>query len=315
MLLAAAVIAAVLLGGSSKSVTVPSVTGQTEQAAGATLRSAGLNPVPSLAPSTTVATGLVIKQSPSAGSIVKKGNRVDIVVSDGPASAPLLSVVGLPVATAQQKLRKAHLKTKVKTEPSKTVAAGVVISTEPPAETEVQEGRVVTLLVSSGPAPVRVPDVAGQTLEAAEATLTNAELAVGTVTKRVSATQSPGTVLAQSPGVGSSLHAGEKVNLVIAKAPKEIIVPVVEHRSEAQALDALKKAGFKVKTEPRTTTEASQVGMVLEQRPGGGAHARKGTTVTIVVGTLAPQTTSTPTTTTTTTTTAATPPPPASPSE
>ena len=43
--------------------------------------------------------------------------------------------------------------------------------------------------------------------------------------------------------------------------------------------------------------------MVLEQSPAGGAHARKGTTVTIVVGALAPQTTTTPTTTTTTTTT------------
>ncbi len=67
-----------------------------------------------------------------------------------------------------------------------------MIGTEPPAETEVQEGRVITLLVSSGPAPVHVPDVTGQTLEAAEATLTNAELSVGTVTKQVSASQAPG---------------------------------------------------------------------------------------------------------------------------
>jgi serine/threonine-protein kinase len=158
-----------------------------------------------------------------------------------------------------------------------------------------------------------VPDVAGQTLEAAQATLTNAELAVGTVTKRVSATQSPGTVLAQSPGVASSLHAGEKVNLVIAKAPKETAVPNVVGAAEAAATAALKHAGFKVKTEPHTTTEASQAGMVLEQSPAGGAHARKGATVTLAVGALAPPTTSTPTTTTTTTTTttSATPPPPA----
>ena len=43
--------AAVVLTGSSKSVTVPPVIGQTEQAAGATLRSAGLDPVPSFASS------------------------------------------------------------------------------------------------------------------------------------------------------------------------------------------------------------------------------------------------------------------------
>ena len=77
-----------------------------------------------------------------------------------------------------------------------------MIGTEPPAETEVQEGRLVTLLVSSGPAPIRVPDVTGQSLEAAEATLTNAELAVGTVTKQVSSTQARGYGARAVPGHG-----------------------------------------------------------------------------------------------------------------
>jgi len=310
----AAVAAVLLLGGSSKSTTVPSVTGQTEQAAGATLRSAGLSPVPSLAPSATVATGLVIRQSPAAGTVVKKNSRVRIVVSDGPANAAVPDVTGLSAAKAQEHLSRAHLKSKVKTESSKTVESGLVIATEPPAETEVQEGRVITLLVSSGPAPVRVPDVTGQTLQAAEATLSNAELAVGTVTKRPSATQSPGTVLSQSPAAGSPLHAGEKVDLVTAQAPKEPTVPNVVGAAEAAAKAALRHAGFKVKAAQHPTAEASQVGMVLEQSPAGGAHARKGATVTIVVGAAQPQTTSTPTTTTTTTTTPppATPTPPAS---
>jgi beta-lactam-binding protein with PASTA domain/predicted Ser/Thr protein kinase len=314
VLVAGAAVAAVLLLGSSKSVVVPSVAGQTEQAAGTTLRRAGLDPVPSLASSVSVATGLVIKQTPSAGTPVKKGSRVGFVVSSGPASVPLVDVAGLPVAQAQKKLSEAHLKTKVKTESSKSVASGLVIGTEPPAETEVQEGRVVTLLVSSGPAPVRVPDVTGQTLEAAEATLSNAELALGGVTKRVSSTQAVNTVLAQYPTAGSSLRAGEKVDLTVAKAPKEPVVPNVEGAAQAAATNALKHAGFKVKSEPRTTTEASQAGQVLGQSPEAGTHARKGSTVTITVGTLAQQTTSTPTststTTTSTTTTSASPPAP-----
>ncbi len=40
------------------------------------------------------------------------------------------------------------------------------------------------MLVSSGPEPVRVPDLTGQSLSAAEATLANAGLAVGTVTQQ-----------------------------------------------------------------------------------------------------------------------------------
>jgi eukaryotic-like serine/threonine-protein kinase len=304
---------ALVLTQSKQTVTVPQVTGETEQAAGAALRAAGLDPVPSLHSSVKVPSGLVISQSPPAASAVRKESRVSIVVSEGPASSSLRNVAGLSVAKAEAELHKAGLKTTTKGEPSKTVAAGLVIGTEPPAETEVQEGHLVTLLVSSGPAPVRVPDVVGQTLEAAEATLTNSELAVGTVTKRVSSTQAPGTVLAQSPGSGASAHAGNKVNLTVAQAPKEVAVPGVVGAAQAAAAAALRHAGFKVATQPHATTEQSQVGVVLEQSPTGGTHARKGATVTIGVGVLATPTTTTPTTTTPTTPTTTTPPAPAAP--
>jgi beta-lactam-binding protein with PASTA domain/predicted Ser/Thr protein kinase len=312
-----AVLAVLLLTPATKSVTVPRVTGRSEQAAGAKLRSAGLTPEPSLASSATVPAGLVIRQAPVAGSVARRGTRVSIVVSEGPASVSLVDVTGQTAANAAAELRRAHFKTKTKPEASKTVAAGRVIATEPPAETEVQEGRVITLLVSSGPAPVRVPDVTGQTLEAAEATLTNAELALGTVTRRVTSAQAPGTVLSQSPATGNSARAGEKVDLTVAQAPKEVAVPNVVGAAEAAAAAALRHAGFKPRTERHPTSEASQVGMVLEQNPAGGAHAHKGATVTIAVGVLAAPTTPTTTTTapTTPTTTTTTTPPAVAPAE
>jgi eukaryotic-like serine/threonine-protein kinase len=314
LVLVAAVALAIVLSQSSKSVSVPAVVGQSEQAAGAALRSAGLTPVPSLASSTTVPSGLVIRQAPDAGSTVKAGSSVKIIVSGGAASKPLMNVVGLSEANAAARLRKAGFKTTTKTEPSKTAEAGQVIATEPPAEADVQEGHLITLVVSSGPAPVRVPDVTGQSLEAAEATLTNSELALGTITKRVSASQTAGTVLAQSPATGSSVRAGTKVNLTVAQAPKEVEVPNVVGAAEAAATAALKHAGFKPKSEPHATTEQSQVGVVLEQSPVAGGHARKGTTVTIAVGVLTPATTTTTTTTTPPTTTTTTTPPPTPPS-
>jgi beta-lactam-binding protein with PASTA domain len=314
VLLACAAVLALVLTQSNESVRVPVVTGQSEQAAGAALRSAGLNPVSSLASSTKVASDLVISQTPPAGSVVKKGARVSIVVSGGPASKSLMNVAGLSAAAAATKLRKAGLKTTTKSEPSKTVEAGQVIGTEPPAETEVQEGHLITLLVSSGPAPVRVPDVTGQSLEAAEATLSNSELALGAVTHKVSTTQAAGTVLSQSPAAGGSLHAGDKVNLTVARAPKEIAVPNVVGAAEAAAAAALKHAGFKVKTEPHATSEPAQMGVVLEQSPEQATKARKGTTVTIAIGTLTtPTTPTTPTTTPTTTTTTTTTTAPATP--
>jgi serine/threonine-protein kinase len=232
---------------------------------------------------------------------------VSVVVSEGPANVPLMDVTGLTEARAAAELRKAHFKTKTKPEASKTVEAGHVIATEPPAETDVQEGRLITLVVSSGPAPVHVPDLTGETLEAAEATLTNDELGVGTVTKRVSSTQAPGTVLQQSPVTGNAVRAGTKVNLTVAQAPKEVEVPNVVGATEVAAKAMLKHAGFKSAVQTRPTSEQSQVGVVLEQTPPAASQARKGTTVTLVVGMFSSTTTTTTTGTTTTTTGTTTP--------
>jgi beta-lactam-binding protein with PASTA domain/predicted Ser/Thr protein kinase len=308
-LVIAAAVLAVLLTQSKHTVVVPNVAGQSEQAAGATMRSAGLNPVPSLAPSTTVPTGLVISQSPAAGSRVEKGSRVSIVVSGGPASAALVDVAGLPASRAAAQLRKAGFKPASKPQASPTVKTGRVISTEPPAGTEVQVGSVVTMLVSSGPAPVTVPDVTGETLTAAEATLAEAELALGTVTEKVSTTQTPGTVTSQSPGGGRSVRAGAKVNLTVAREPKELAVPSVVGETEVQAVSTLEKAGFVAQTVNEVTSDATKVGTVLKQSPAAAAKARRGATVTVAIGALGQQTTPTTTTTTTTTTPPPVPPP------
>jgi serine/threonine-protein kinase len=190
-----------------------------------------------------------------------------------------------------------------------------VINTDPAAGTEVQLGSGVTVFVSSGPAPVRVPDVTGQSQSAAEAALTSAGLTVGTISKQVSSTQAPGTVISQSPRGGTSVPTGGKVNLTVAQASNEAVVPNVVGKSEALAAAGLGSAGFTPKIATVSTTEEAKVGVVLKQSPAGGTKTRKGATVTITVGaapaTPPPTTPTTPPPTTPTTTGPA--PPPAAP--
>jgi len=296
----AAIVAAILLlGSSSTEVTVPSVEGQTEQAAGAILRTAGLKMIPSLAASSTVRSGLVFSQNPPAGSTVAKGTTVTVVVSGGAESVALEDVKGLTAAEAEARLKKAGFKPTPRPQSSATVAEGRVIETNPAAGTDVKLGSPVTVFVSSGPEPVRVPDVKGQSLTAAEGELTSAGLRVGTVTKRATTSVPPETVLTQTPAAAKSVKPGSTVDLVVAEAPKEVSVPSVVGETQAAAGAALKGAGFKVKTVSQTTTEASQVGLVLRQSPAGGNEAVKGSTVTIAVGALSPTTTSSTTTPTT----------------
>jgi serine/threonine-protein kinase len=313
LLVAALVVLGLLLASSKGKVTVPSVVGQTEAVALARLHAVNLDPVASTTASSTVPNGVVVSTTPSSGSEVGKGSRVSILVSAGPGTAALPAVVGLTTSAAENKLRKAGFKPTTQEQSSSKVAQGHVVSTDPSAGIVVQVGSPVTVFVSNGPAQVHVPDVTGQTQKAAEATLTTAGLTVGAITPQVSASQTPETVLSQSPTAPATLPTGGTVNLVVAQAPKEVAVPGVVNRTEVAATEALEKAGFTVKTVTEPTSEPARVGHVLKQSPSAGAHARKGATVTIWIGMATETTPTTPTTTTTTPTTTTTTPPAATP--
>jgi beta-lactam-binding protein with PASTA domain len=304
-----------LIGSSNGRVTVPDVTGQSEQVATAKLRAAGLAPVASLTASSTVANGRVVSQAPAPGNRVANGTRVSVLISSGPASAALVSVEGLTAQQALTRLRASGFKPTTRSQPSASIAQGRVIATDPPAGTELQVGSPVTVLVSSGPAQVRVPDVSGDSQPGAEAALSAVGLTLGSVSQQVSTAQPPGNVISQSPSAGSSVRTGEKVNIVLAKTSTEVAVPKVVGQSETQASAALGGAGFTPVVVTTPTTEEGQVGVVLKQSPTAGKQARKGSTVTLTVGVRGEQTTTTtttttPTTPTTTTTTPATPAPP-----
>jgi eukaryotic-like serine/threonine-protein kinase len=316
-LVAGAIALALLAGGGGGRVTVPYVVGQTELAASAKLRGVGLVAVASTEVSASVTTGLVIRQSPPLGARVSKGTRVSIVVSSGPGSAALPAVEGLTTAEALHNLRAAGFKPTTRSQSSATIAHGRVIGTDPPTGTETQLGSTVAVLVSSGPAQLRVPEVVGESQKGAEGSLANAGLTVGPITTVSSTSQSPGTVVSQSPSSGASVPAGSPVSLTVAQAPTEVPVPSVVGNNEAQAAATLGGAGFVPKTATATTTYPAKVGVVLKQSPGPGQRARKGATVTLTIGTLGPKTTeTTPTNTTTTptptTTTPTTPAPPPS---
>jgi serine/threonine-protein kinase len=311
-LVAAAVALVLLLAAPAGKVQVPNVARQSEQAAVAALRREGLSPVASQAASTSVPIGFVIGQRPSAGSNVRKGTRVFIAISTGPGSAALPKVEGLSEAHALSVLRKAGFKPASKPTASSSVHTGRVIGTEPPAGTELQVGSGVSVLVSTGPEQVHVPNLIGDSRSAAEAAITGAGLRVGAVTNQPAAGQAPGNVIAQSPRAGTSVPASTVVSLTVAQASNEVPVPAVVGQEEARAAGRLGAAGFSPKVVTAPTSDPSKVGKVLRQSPSPGRKARKGTTVTLTVGVEGSTTTpTTPTTPTTTTTTTPTTPPPA----
>jgi serine/threonine-protein kinase len=91
---------------------------------------------------------------------------------------------------------------------------GRVISSSPGTGESVAKDTTVDIEVASG--KVRVPNVVGQTLEEARATLTDARLEVKADKFEVS-TQPEGTVITQDPS-NTTVDQGSTVTLVLAKA-------------------------------------------------------------------------------------------------
>jgi serine/threonine-protein kinase len=86
------------------------------------------------------------------------------------------------------------------------VAAGVVISQDPAGGTA-KRNSVVTLVVSSGPAVVEVPDVRGLSIDDAQQKLEDAGFRVKVRSLRI------GNVIAQSPKAGSERKQGSTVTI------------------------------------------------------------------------------------------------------
>ena len=184
--------------------------------------------------------------------------------------------------------------------------ANVVVSQKPTAGSDVDEESVVTLVVDRGAPQAEVPTVTG--LPAEEAVQKLADDGFEARQTEVSATQAPGTVVAQDPTAGSMLAKGGTVSLSVSKA-RPAPVPNVVGSSEDTASKTLRAAGFAVNV--ATVPSAQPEGVVVAQSPPAGGTAVTGSTVRINVsggsgGGGATATTGTTTTTATATTTTGT---------
>jgi beta-lactam-binding protein with PASTA domain/tRNA A-37 threonylcarbamoyl transferase component Bud32 len=266
--------------------TVPDVVGQKSATAAQRLQDAGFEVSIQPVVSDSVNNGLVISQDPGGHEKADEGSTVKLRVSSGPGEVPIPQVEGLTQKSAEGRLEKAGFKTKTRQEISDSVEQGRVISSTPAEGTLLQKGQTVTLVVSSGPRQVAVPDLVGKDSGDATDQLTNVGLEAS-ISERETTDEDPGTVLEQDPAAGTKVAKGSQVKLVVAKAPPEVRVPEVVDQQRQDARDALHGAGFRVKETKQTVTDPAQDGVVLQQDPEAGGTAKKGTVVTIVVGKVA----------------------------
>ena len=138
------------------------------------------------------------------------------------------------------------------------------------------------LMPGSSEGLIPVPDLRGQSREAAVSTLRDLGLLVGDDQPVPDATITAGLVAGTNPAAGEEVEEGATVRLLISTGPGDATVPSLVGETEARAQDLLRTAGLAA----RITYEGSPViaeGTVISQDPAAGEVVPANTVVDLAV--------------------------------
>ena len=212
-------------GLEGEEITIPDVSGMSEEEAKETLIAKGFkkaNISVEQKQSDSVDTGLVISTTPEADAKAAEDTKITIYVSTGAGKVTVPNLVGKSQEEAESALSEAGLNGSASEEYSDT-EAGKVISQEIDSGEKVDKGTTVSYVVSKGKKPeekVTMPPVVGVYQSRAESLLRAAGLSVGKVTSEYSDTDAEGVVISASFNEGDKLNPGTVVNLVVSKGAK-----------------------------------------------------------------------------------------------
>jgi eukaryotic-like serine/threonine-protein kinase len=162
---------------------------------------------------------------------------------------------------------------------SHSIDRGGVLRQRPSGGT-LLEGSEVTVVLSTGPPKVVVPDVIGMNESQLRVRLKASGLTIGRTVKEFSL-EPRGTVIGQTPDDGK-LRWGNTLDVTISKGPQSLEVPDVSGVEYREAAKALRKAGF-VPVRVDSYSDDVARGKVVSTEPAAGVTAPEGGEVEVFV--------------------------------
>jgi serine/threonine-protein kinase len=193
----------------SLGVTLPDLAGRPAGAATDRLQELGIGFRRTQAASLTVAKNNVVSTRPGAGSVLKAGQLVTVVVSSGRPKVEVPEVAGRAAADARAVLDAANLEARTERVFDDNLPQGQAVGTDPDAGSAVPWGSTVVLRISKGPDLVEVPRVVGLSKQEATERIQAAGLRPRFVLPVGS------RVVEQSPGPGEKAKRGSDVRLLL----------------------------------------------------------------------------------------------------
>jgi len=273
---------------STKSYAVPDVVGAPEGEARNDVALFGWNLLIRAERSDDIALGSVIRTVPPAGTLLREGRDLVIVVSEGATLAVVPDVTGLSRDEALAALAAQGLVVSESLRDDDTVPAGKVVSwivTEQPnlaAGSQVLRGTQVAIVVSGGPVLRSAPNLIGRSEADALAQIESVQL-VGQRNDDVYSSEiAVGLVASQDPQPGAQLARSGIVAFSLSKGPEMVELPNVVGLALKDAEKKLSEAGIGIATiSGRSTSKVrsvSQAGKTLK----AGDPVQKGSAVDLV---------------------------------
>ncbi len=163
----------------------------------------------------------IISSTPALGESVLGGATIDLTVSQGKGTNPIPALDGKTIEEARSILKGDPYEFVVTEiiEASDTVEVGYVIRTSPVAGAETPKGATVTVYVSNGRAPIKVPPVVGLRESQARPQLTAKGFLIRVEYQEVAPDSGDvDRVISQNPAAGTDAPVGSEVVLVVGKA-------------------------------------------------------------------------------------------------
>ena len=289
--------AATRLGSSQAQVIVPEVRGKTLAQAEQTLSQNHLGVDVKHVDNALVTAGVVFDQQPRASQQVKRGSTVTLSVSNGAGQKAVpTDLVGKNVDAATSELKALGFQVRTQAQASDQ-PANTVISTNPAPGDQATIGSTVTLVVSSGPAPISIPTVQGLSQDQAFTVLRQAGFTNPTGGGQEPSGSIPaGQVTRTDPPAGQQVAPNTAIRIFVSSGAPTVTVPDERGKTFTAAEADLRAKGFSVSR--LNMVNPANVGLVVDQSPNAGASVAPGTNVVLTVGTAAPATNAHTTTTT-----------------
>ncbi|MFI5506094.1 Stk1 family PASTA domain-containing Ser/Thr kinase [Mycobacterium sp. NPDC051804] len=232
-----------MMGGGTRDVQVPDVSGKVSADAIAELQNRGFRTRTQQKPDSNVPPDHVIATDPAANSSVDAGDEITISVSTGPEQREIPDVRNLSYDDAVEKLTDAGFENfRPSSSPSTPEMKDKVLGTNPPVNQTSAITNEITIVLGAGPETRPVPDVKGQAQDSSVQILTASGF-TKTVPVEVDSTLPAGQVIGTNPPAGQTVPVDTVIQLQVSRG-NQFLMPDLRGQFWSDAEPRLRALGW-----------------------------------------------------------------------